>query len=138
MKHCHKCNTNKPKTEFGKNKAKADGLQGECRSCRKIINNAHYANSLTRRETIRRNQKQAYIDSREFITNYKLENPCIVCQEKEPCTLDFHHLSEKDKSFTIASVIGSKSIKTLKTEIEKCVVLCANCHRKVHAGVITL
>lgn len=60
---------------------------------------------------------------------------CIVCGEKESCCLDFHHIH--DKEFVIAA--GPEvSIKRLLTELEKCIVLCANCHRKLHAGLIQL
>lgn len=44
--------------------------------------------------------------------------------------LDFHHL--KDKEFNISNEIRNLSIENLKKEINKCVVLCSNCHRKLH------
>ena len=44
--------------------------------------------------------------------------------------LDFHHL--RDKEFNIANEIKNLSIDNLKKEIDKCIVLCANCHRKLH------
>lgn len=60
---------------------------------------------------------------------------CRVCEEKEIACLDFHHLSDKD--VVIATMLGW-SDKRVKEEISKCVVLCANCHRKHHAGVIDI
>lgn len=55
---------------------------------------------------------------------------CIVCGEKDIACLDFHHL--KDKEFNISNEIRNLSIENLKKEINKCVVLCSNCHRKLH------
>ena len=58
---------------------------------------------------------------------------CVVCGEKDVCCLDFHHLY--NKSFNLASA-REVSTERIKEEIKKCIVLCANCHRKLHAGKI--
>ena len=64
---------------------------------------------------------------------------CIICGEQEPCTLDFHHLDMSTKESGISHIVNSnRSMAVLQKELEKCVVLCANCHRKVHAGVVFL
>ena len=60
---------------------------------------------------------------------------CCVCGEKDPCCLDFHHLG--DKSFNVGNC-NDVTVDTLLKEVSKCIVLCANCHRKLHAGKITL
>lgn len=72
----------------------------------------------------------------EFVNSFKKE--CAVCHESEQCCLDFHHIDKSDKEFNIAEKRGSLSKKAIEKEINKCVVLCANCHRKLHAGLITL
>lgn len=54
------------------------------------------------------------------------------CQE----ALDFHHLDSKKKDFNISG--GTKSFERLKPEIDKCVLVCANCHREIHAGLIKI
>ena len=67
-----------------------------------------------------------------------LKTPCIVCGEDEPCVIDFHHLDESTKEGSINRMrMNAKKADVLK-EIEKCVTLCSNCHRKVHAGLINL
>lgn len=45
---------------------------------------------------------------------------------------DFHHIDEQTKSFTISAHLTS--FKAIKAELDKTVLLCANCHREVHAG----
>lgn len=58
---------------------------------------------------------------------------CLICGES--VCLDFHHKDPNEKDFTIGKH-RNKSKENLIKEIEKCV--CANCHRKIHAGIINL
>lgn len=60
-------------------------------------------------------------------------NGCNTCPEKDPSCLDFHHKDPSKKSFNIGMQVGSYSIKRLQEELPKTVVLCSNCHRKLHA-----
>lgn len=48
--------------------------------------------------------------------------------------LDFHHIDPTQKSFTISQIIN-KDLSLQLEEIKKCVLLCANCHRELHAGI---
>ena len=64
--------------------------------------------------------------------------PCAVCQEEFPhCCMDFHHRDPETKKYEIADY-NRWGIKYLQEELDKCVALCANCHRKVHAGLAQL
>lgn len=70
---------------------------------------------------------------KKFLTQYMRRlksNGCIICGEKDQACLDFHHLH--DKSFSIGNKCRDKGIGSIKNEADKCVVLCANCHRKLH------
>jgi len=63
---------------------------------------------------------------------------CFVCgYNKFQGSLDFHHVNPKDKDFGIATV-KCNSFESLKQELDKCVLLCKNCHCEVHAGLIDL
>jgi len=66
---------------------------------------------------------------KEYIQQYKAGKKCTDCGEDYPYwVLEFDHL--KDKSFTIGRFRSSAvSIETIKEEISKCEVVCANCHR---------
>lgn len=67
----------------------------------------------------------------EWIENYKKDKKCSMCGfNKHTEILQFHHI-KKDKLFSI-SQNKDKSLDTIKTEIEKCILLCPNCHLWLH------
>jgi hypothetical protein len=67
-----------------------------------------------------------------FVAEYKSAHPCVRCGEDDPACLDFHHtLGTKEAAVAHAASHGWSQTKTL-AEIAKCIVLCANCHRKLH------
>lgn len=67
------------------------------------------------------------IEARNFIRSKKLK--CSRCPEAFHRCLDFHHLADKEFDIGRAVKLGM-SIKRIAKEIEKCILLCANCHRK--------
>lgn len=77
----------------------------------------------------KRTRKNQLQNSKEFY-EYKKTLKCSNCPENHPACLDFHHLDPNEKEFLITKLIHSK--KKLKEELKKCIVLCANCHRKFH------
>lgn len=69
--------------------------------------------------------KQAAIDV--------LGGKCIRCGYKDhPAALEFHHVSG-NKEFTIGGV-ANKSWDVIKKELDKCILLCSNCHRIEHSN----
>jgi hypothetical protein len=72
---------------------------------------------------------------RELFREYKSKLSCAHCGESDPKCIDFHHVdaSKKRKGISAMSTAGGWSDETLRREVEKCISLCANCHRKVHA-----
>lgn len=73
-----------------------------------------------------------------WFKEYKSSCSCLVCGENESCTIDFHHTDPSEKEYTIASLVHTLSGRKLRNELKKCIPLCSNCHRKVHAGIIQL
>jgi 5-methylcytosine-specific restriction endonuclease McrA len=64
----------------------------------------------------------------EFLANYKMSRGCADCgYDKHPRALDFNHL--KDKSFNIGGNGRETKWAAILAEIEKCEVVCSNCHR---------
>ena len=136
-KICIKCNELKLFSSFYKRTSSIDGYQSICKVCRKEIDASSYKNSIKRKENIRINSSSKLKDhNRKLMRRYKKLCGCRLCSENEPVALDLHHRNN-DKEFNPSSLL-SYSTKTLINEIRKCVVLCSNCHRKVHAGILTL
>ena len=68
----------------------------------------------------------------EFVNQYKLEKGCNKCGYKEyACALDFHHLHSKNENVARLSK-SCHSLESLTEEMNKCIVLCANCHIVQH------
>lgn len=61
---------------------------------------------------------------------------CFACDRKGPLTIfEFHHWNSAEKDFGISEDGIMRSWAKVLAELAKCVMLCANCHREVHAGV---
>ena len=64
---------------------------------------------------------------------------CAICgYSRCPDVLEFHHLNPQAKEFGMGVGGLTRSWARVKAEADKCVMLCANCHREVHAGVVQL
>ena len=60
---------------------------------------------------------------------------CSICgYEKCPEAMEFHHPEPTKKDFGISSKGYTRGWEKVKKELDKCVMLCANCHREVHAN----
>ena len=65
--------------------------------------------------------------NRAFILDYLNQHPCADCGETDPIVLQFDHTGEK--TMMISRLVNSSySIATLAAEVERCEVVCANCH----------
>jgi len=63
---------------------------------------------------------------------------CCICNKEYPQEIfEFHHLDPDEKLFSIGSV-KSISWDRLVRELRKCVMVCANCHRLVEYGYMTI
>lgn len=137
MKFCTTCKTEKPFTDFYKRSKSSDGFQSTCKSCRKVIDAASYLKYDSRRFSIKERRDSTRLDQIKFMRRYKAFCGCRVCSEKEPVALDLHHTDPNVKEDNPSNLIGG-SLDKLKAEIRKCIVLCSNCHRKYHAGLLEL
>jgi hypothetical protein len=61
---------------------------------------------------------------------------CEICgYSKCSDALEFHHLEKDMKDFGISSKGYTRGWGRVKEEIDKCILVCANCHRELHAGI---
>ena len=66
-------------------------------------------------------------------------NKCIICgYNKCQRALNFHHIDPSKKEFDLSSRGLTRSWEKIKNEIEKCVLVCANCHAEIHEGITQL
>ena len=103
-----------------------------CKSCiRQAQRNCYKLNPKRRKDCYNR-RKRIYKENRIFILSYLLNNPCSICGEKDIRCLEFDHIDRKEKRLAIARMV-SFSLNSLKKEMNKCRILCANCHKKITA-----
>ncbi len=89
----------------------------------------YLANKEKIKQSARLSNKRRMERNREFVNNYLKNHPCVDCGENNIIVLEFDHIRGQ-KINAIANMKGSYySISTIKREIEKCEVRCANCHR---------
>ena len=63
---------------------------------------------------------------------------CVVCNyNKCQQALQFHHRDPNEKEFAVANS-GTLDIEKLKVEVDKCLLVCANCHVEIHSGLIDI
>lgn len=72
---------------------------------------------------------QRYKNRRTLIE--EMGSECQECGEDDPVVLQFHHIDASTKSFTISSKLQC-GIDRLRDEARKCILLCANCHTRLH------
>jgi hypothetical protein len=86
------------------------------------------------RERLLEKHRQHNEELKIWLKRYKSKLYCVMCGENHPACIQFHHRNRNQKSFTISHAIGRgyMSRKKLEEEINKCDILCGNCHAKLH------
>jgi predicted HNH restriction endonuclease len=117
IKKCPMCQKEKTLSEFYKRREHTRKQHSPyCKTC---------SNNMTVER--QRNVKQKAVDY--------LGGKCSICDyNKYTGALEFHHIDPAEKDFTIAQ-LKLTSFERIKTELDKCLLLCANCHREIHAGI---
>ena len=133
MKRCSACREQKPFSEFNKNRARHDGVQNACRECQSKYDRGLYASDVERRKAMADRSRRLRQSRRAHVTDYLSRHPCVDCGEADPVVLDFDHVrGTKTQSVSDMAAWGGSSLERLKTEIAKCEIRCANCHRRRH------
>lgn len=130
MKKCDGCKNIKEDKDFAfKEKAK-NKLQPLCRECNKIKSREYYySNQEKHKKITTQRKKKVILENRKLLYNHYLNNPCVDCGEKDPMVLELDH--QRDKDMPVSTAVGRGwSKQRVINEIAKCVVRCANCHRR--------
>lgn len=87
------------------------------------------------KDKLRIQKAQRRKDLREWFKNeIKGKLKCARCPEDFWACMEFHHEDPSKKEFTLSDMVGGgHSKEAILSEIEKCIVLCSNCHRKEHS-----
>ena len=130
LRPCGGCHKTKPFSQFNW-KNKVLGLKHSiCRSCHAAYKRNHYLKNRSRyiAKAMKWNGNQR-LKLQGLVVAHLADHPCIDCGEADIIVLDFDHKSDKING--IAELIQrSCSSETLLSEIKKCEVRCANCHRR--------
>jgi len=114
MPECSQCHTRKPKSAFYTSKVDStEYIRGECKECHK--------------DNVKDREKRL----KSWLVDYKKKRSCSRCGFEDYRALQFHHLGDKEMGvFEMAD--QGYALETIRAEIAKCELLCANCHSIEH------
>lgn len=143
MKKCYICKKQLSDEMFPFSNKNKNIRRGCCIDCWKIENRKYrkqwYNKNKDKAITILcKNKKKRCEEHQNIINDIKNKSGCIICKyNKCSKALDFHHI--KDKNFSIGEMNKRGfSIEKILKEIEKCVIVCSNCHREIHENLIDI
>lgn len=135
MRTCTVCGSPKPESEFYR-KTK-EHLRSDCKDCHKKAMKPrcaqHYAKN---KDSYYRRNKERYKRVLTFVRDLRHNKVCMDCGLVHPYwRMEFDHRDAKTKLEDISMIVKlGWSVKRLKEEIDKCDLVCSNCHRdRTHA-----
>ncbi len=136
MRVCTKCHISKDESEFFLRNKETRRLHAQCKTCyqshRVSYYNDHY--KKYKKDYLLRAKTRRECLKKEFqltILEYLKDKSCVDCGESDIRTLEFDHLNPLEKSFTVSQAVRlGRNVDEVLSEIKKCRVLCANCHKK--------
>lgn len=130
MKPCSTCKEEKSLQDFNRKSSSRDGLQSHCRMCSKVRYKIRYDTLPAEKARLEKRNAANRAAIRVLIREAK-NVPCSDCGNSYPYyVMDFDHIAD-DKDFNVASGVWyNGSLAKIKLEIEKCEVVCSNCHRE--------
>lgn len=125
--YCYRCCEIKQPEDMQTKGVYKKKVMGVCKECWE----KYYKQFTSDPELKRRKKEKQSIQKRKFIIQYFHSNPCVDCGETNILVLQFDHLNPEEKKYEISTILSNNySLKLLKEEINKCEVVCANCHSK--------
>jgi hypothetical protein len=129
MRRCGRCGETKAVEEFAWRRKARGQRDNYCRTCRAAYKQEHYALNRERYIGAAVRRRAAVASERAaYLVEFFATHPCVDCGESDPLVLEFDHLG--DESFNIAKGLRDRSWVALMEEMDKCDVVCANCHRR--------
>ena len=130
-KHCPQCGKLKSKNQFSIRRKNKDGLQNLCKECKRKYDRDYFQEHKENRMKLVSKRKQ---ETREWFQDYLQDKKCMLCGFDHLGALEFHHRDPSKKFDTICNMVSKKGYSKAKImiEINKCDILCANCHNILH------
>ena len=109
------------------------------KSCKKHGETRHVIDSTGKRYRCKKCRVEAVDKRRRVIKLRAIEykgGKCQLC-EYSRCAdaLEFHHIVPGEKDFSISDTGATRSWEKIKAELDKCILLCSNCHRETHSNM---
>ena len=124
MKKCATCGLTKDASEFHKNRRNLDGLRDKCKPCASVYHRKHFETNRKYYYDRARKQKEYLLE----VMAKKKSTPCIDCGiQYSPWIMQFDHV-RGNKINNVAALVAKGSLRKLLEEIDKCDVVCSNCH----------
>ena len=132
LRRCGRCGERKPVTDFAWRRKTKGQRHNMCRPCHAAYHREHYLANKHRYIKRARAQKELRrIERTLFLLEYFARHSCVDCGESDPVVLDFDHVDGKgEKAFEVARNFAERRWQDVLEEMEKCEVVCSNCHRK--------
>lgn len=130
-KVCTSCKEEKPLSDYLFRSKEKGTYHSSCRECYKKIRRRSYLkrNGESDKKRSKRNRQK----NREWFKEYKDGLSCIRCSEDHPSCIVFHHSDPVEKYENVSTMVSEGYGKErILNEINKCIVLCPNCHSKEH------
>lgn len=131
IKICNRCKKEVDITQFRKRiRGSKSQTQPYCLPCQREYDREYWKRTRTKRNKLKRiSDKKLRQKNRQFTVNYLKNHSCVDCGESDPVVLEFDH--RENKFDNISDLIGKRiALKKIFSEIQKCDIRCANCHRR--------
>ncbi len=123
MKTCSKCQETKEDSEFC---LKRTSRSFQCKACKRAYSKIHYQDN---KKYYQNNRDKHQERIKLFLQKLKGETPCTDCKQSYPYyVMHFDHL--RDKLYNLSKLATAGSWRKVNAELEKCEIVCANCHAK--------
>ena len=130
-KTCTLCHRRLNAKFFNKHSTRADGLQSACRECNKAKSRVYYrSNSDKHKVSVLANKQRRIKENQVRLADYLYSHPCVDCGEADLVVLEFDHVKGQKAGDVCSMMQAGCSWTTILSEINKCDVRCANCHRR--------
>lgn len=137
-KKCCWCGKLRTLNKFNERSDRPGQYQSYCKDCyrdyKRKWQEREYADPKRRKARLARNTRAAKARREAlaaWMVEYLREHPCVDCGERDPIVLDFDHVDPTAKKAHVGGLVHALATKKrIAAEIAKCVVRCANCHRR--------